>query len=90
MAEIKLSPREVKEVKRAVTKMSQKELSHYLSSIYKSGYNDGLNQPITEDEQMDLSMVMIAVRATEGVGDVLCERIRTNIENLCFGGIDKK
>ena len=39
---------------------------------------------------MDLSMVMIAVRATEGVGDVLCERIRTNIENLCFGGIDKK
>ena len=86
MAEFKLSYREYKDLNRRLSKMSQKELSHYLSSIYKSGYMDGFNQPLSAKDQMDLDYVMIAVRATEGVGDTLCSRIRENIENLCFGG----
>ena len=84
MAQFKLSYSDYKNLKKSISNMSQKELSNYISSIYESGYQDGVNQPIKSNESMDLEFVMIAVRATEGVGKTLSDRIRKNIENLCF------
>lgn len=81
-----MSYKEYKDVKKSISNMGQKELSHYLSSIYKSGYEDGLKQPVSNEEQMDLVLVMVAIQSTEGVGEVLYKRIRDNIEKLCFGG----
>ena len=75
---------DVKKYCDGVASSFQKELSNYISSIYESGYQDGVNQPIKSNESMDLEFVMIAVRATEGVGKTLSDRIRKNIENLCF------
>ena len=67
-----------------IRKMSQRELSLFLNNVYKNAYEDGYKEGLSEPSA-ELYKISIAVRATEGIGEVLHRNIMQNIEKLCFG-----
>lgn len=69
-----------------IQKMSQKELDRWITSIYESAYKDGYEASKNAvTDEMDIDLVSIAIKSTEGVGDKLHSRIMETINNLCFG-----
>lgn len=71
-----------------IRKMSQKELSCFLNHVYKNAYEDGYKAG-TSEPCAELYKISIAIRATEGIGEVLHKNIMDNIEKLCFGNEKK-
>lgn len=85
MAAFKLSFSDYKHLKSNLVKMNQKELSRWIDSVYSDGYKDGYEACKNEPGQtIDLELLKIAIRATEGIGEKKMEKIIENIEKLCF------
>ena len=72
-------------------KLNQKEMTWYLTEIYKRGFNDGIEAYKTQpaEGEMDWNLLKIAIKSTEGIGDVLSERIIDTVERICFGRSEK-
>lgn len=75
---MKLSYSDCKDIK----KMDRKTLSIWVEGIYKAGYEAGYND--CSNNGIDFELMKIAIKATEGIGDVLYKRLVTTIEKLCF------
>lgn len=65
-----------------IRKYNYNQMCCFLESIYKSGFDDGLEDD--NKKSMDLGLVGIAIQSTEGVGTVLHKRIMDTITKLCF------
>ena len=85
----KINAKMIQQIKRYNTS----QLLNFISSIYKSGYQDGCeaSKKLIDEKTADMWQIKIAIQATEGVGELLTERIMENIKNLCFKkGSDEK
>lgn len=83
---MKISYSDAKKIKR----LSQKELTFYLESIYKSGYDDGYTDcQMQRGNEIDFELLKIAIKATEGIGDILYNRLCETIDKLCFQNNDE-
>ncbi len=67
--------------------MSHNEFDRWAQSFYKSAFDDGYDACMNAaTDEMDLGLVSIAIKSTEGVGDVMHKRIMETINKLCFNG----
>lgn len=84
---MKISHKDLKTINR----LSKREMTVYIESIYKSGFNDGYEAcQMQKGNAIDFELLKIAIKATEGIGDVLYERLVDAIDKLCFGKDDEK
>lgn len=64
---------------------NKRQMSVFLSSIYESGVKDGYEKcKMQKGTSIDFDLLKIAIKATEGVGNVLYDRIIKTIDELCF------
>lgn len=83
---MKISHKDLKNINR----LSKREMTIYIESIYKSGFNDGYEAcQMQKGNTIDFELLKIAIKATEGIGDVLYERLVDTIDRLCFGKDDE-
>lgn len=78
---MKISHKDLKTINR----LSKREMTVYIESIYKSGFNDGYEAcQMQKGDAIDFELLKIAIKATEGIGDVLYGRLVDTIDKLCF------
>ena len=64
---------------------NKRQMSAFISSIYESGYKDGYEScKMEKGNEIDFDLLKIAIKATEGVGDTLYNRLVQTIDRLCF------
>lgn len=64
---------------------NKRQMSTFLCSVYESGVKDGYEKyKMEKGNTIDFDLLKIAIRATDGIGDVLYKRIVETIDNLCF------
>lgn len=61
--------------------MRQKEISEWVESIYRTGYEDGQNAENTAD----IDIVKNRIKGIKGIGNVLYERISEEIDKCMKG-----
>lgn len=68
-------------------KLNRKRLSYWMEQIWTQGAEEGYkNCQGNAGEAVDLELIKIAIRATEGIGGKKLQAIVDNINNLCFDG----
>lgn len=68
-------------------RLNRKRLSYWMEQIWKQGAEEGYkNCQGSAGEAVDLELIKIAIRATEGIGEKKLQAIVGNINNLCFDG----
>ena len=68
---------------------NKRQMTAFLSNLYDSAYQDGYNDCKNESgQEIDFELLKIAIKATEGIGDVLYKRLVDTIDRLCFSKED--
>lgn len=64
---------------------NKRQMSAFLTYIYESGVKDGYEKcRMQKGTSIDFELLKVAIKATEGIGDVLYNRIIKTIDDLCF------
>ena len=68
-------------------KLNRKRLSYWMEQIWTQAAEEGYKScQGNAGEAVDLELIKIAIRATEGIGEKRLQAIVDNINNLCFDG----